>query len=92
MIASLRRMVTCHWSARRIERYLDNDPSAPLTLSEVRRLEEHLAVCEKCAHVGADQRALSRALSLWSQRRLVDEAALARMHDALNRVIAEGDR
>ena len=75
MITFLRRMATCHWSARRIERYLDNDPSAPLTLSEVRRLEEHLAVCEECARVTPEQRALSRALCLWSQRRLVDEAA-----------------
>ena len=40
MITSLRRMVTCHWSARRIGRYLDHDPSAPLTPAEVKRLED----------------------------------------------------
>ena len=90
MITSLRRMVTCHWSARRIGRYLDNDPSAPLTPAEVKRLEDHLAVCEKCAGVTAEHRALHRALSRWSQQRLPDEAALARLHDTLDRVTSEG--
>jgi len=92
MITSLRRMVTCHWSARRIGRYLDQDPSAPLAPEEVRRLEEHLAVCEKCTRVTDEQRALSRALTSWSQKRLVDEAALARMHDVLDRITGEEDR
>ena len=89
MITSLRRMVTCHWSARRIGRYLDNDPSAPLTEDEVRRLEEHLAICEKCAEATADQRALTRALARWSQQRLPDEAAMSRMHRTLDRITSE---
>lgn len=92
MITSLRRMVTCHWSARRIGRYLDQDPSAPLAPEEVRRLEEHLAVCEKCTRVTDEQRALSRALASWSQKRLGDEAALARMHEVLDRITGEDNR
>lgn len=92
MITSLRRMVACHWSARRIGRYLDQDPSAPLAPEEVRRLEEHLAVCEKCTRVTDEQRALSRALASWSQKRLVDEAALARMHEVLDEITGEEDR
>ncbi len=90
MITSLSRMVTCHWSARRIGRYLDHDPAAPLTENEVRRLEEHLAICEKCAAVTADQRALTRALARWSQRRLPDDAAVSRMHLTLDRITGEG--
>jgi anti-sigma factor RsiW len=89
VITTFRRMVTCHWSARRIGRYLDNDPSAPLSATEVRRLEEHLSICEKCAGVTAQQRALSRALSRWSRQRLPDDAALARMHQALDRITME---
>lgn len=93
MITSLRRMVTCHWSARRIGRYLDQDPSAPLRPEEVRRLEEHLAICEKCTRAADEQRMLSRALMAWSQRRLVDDTALVRMHDVLDRLTAtDGDR
>lgn len=90
MITSLRRMITCHWSARRIGRYLDNDPAAPLTPTEVRRLEGHLAICERCRGVTEEHRVLRRALSRWSQQRLPDEAALARLHATLDRVTAEG--
>jgi len=90
VITSLRRMVTCHWSARRIGRYLDNDPTAPLAPAEVKRLESHLAFCEKCSGVTAEHRALSRALSRWSQQRLPDQAALARLHATLDRITAQG--
>ncbi len=90
MITHLRRAVTCHWSARRIGRYLDNDPAAPLTPSEVQRLEEHLAICKKCADVTAEQRALSRALARWSQQRLPDETSMARIHDSLDRIVGDG--
>lgn len=90
MITHLRRAITCHWSARRIGRYLDNDPSAPLTPSEIKRLEDHLSVCEKCAQVTAEHRALSRALARWSQRRLPDDQAMSRIHDSLDRIVGDG--
>jgi hypothetical protein len=83
-------MVTCHWSARRIGRYLDDDPSAPLTRAEVRRLESHLAVCERCSGIRDEHRALHRALARWSQQRLPDEAALVRLHATLDRITTEG--
>ncbi len=89
MITSLRRMLSCHWSARRLDRYLDHDPTAPLTPAEIQRLEDHLAVCEKCRGVTAEHRALRRALSRWSLQRLPDEAALARLHATLDRITSE---
>lgn len=92
MITSLRRMVTCQWSARRIGRYLDDDPSAPLTEQEIRRLEEHLANCARCAQVTAEHRALSRALSLWSRQRLPDQGAMQRMQEVLDRITKEGSQ
>ncbi len=79
MIGTLRQMMTCHWSARRIQRYLDADPSAPLTPGEVARLEAHLAVCEKCSSVVGEHRALHRALSQWSRRAHVDPEAVDRV-------------
>lgn len=63
MMGAARQMLTCHWSARRIQRYLDADPGAPLTPGEVARLEEHLATCAKCATVVEQHRVLHRALS-----------------------------
>ncbi len=89
MISSARTMLTCHWSARRIQRYLDADPSAPLTPDEVERLEGHLAICEKCAEVYADHRLLRRRFAQWSQTRLPDAAMVARVRLAAHRAIAE---
>lgn len=65
MKQSLRQMITCHWSARRIQRYLDADPSAPLTPGEVAKIEAHLAMCEKCTQTAEEHRSLHRALSRW---------------------------
>lgn len=90
MIHALRQMVTCRWSARRIGRYLDADPSAPLTRAEVRRLEEHLAECERCGRATEEHRALRRALSRWSEHHhRPDAGSVARMHDALDRIVRE---
>ena len=82
MIA-IREMLTCHWAARRIQRYLDSDPSAPLTPDDVARLEAHLSTCEKCSGLLAENRALQRSLSLWSGG-AVDQRAVDRLHSFLN--------
>jgi anti-sigma factor RsiW len=92
VISSLRRMLTCHWSARRIQRYLDHDPSALLAPGEVRRLEEHLAICEKCTQVAAEHQALNRALARWSGQQPPDPASLARLHAAVDRLVNEEDQ
>lgn len=91
MSGAVRQMLTCHWSARRIQRYLDADPAAPLTPGEVTRLEEHVATCEKCSEVLRQHRVLHRALSVWSRRRPVDPASVDRMRDVLHD-LTEGRR
>lgn len=73
-------MWTCHWARRSVHRYLDADPSLPLTAHEVRRLEAHLATCARCATTAEDYRRLRRALTEWSQRRAPDPAMAERMH------------
>ena len=82
MTGTLRQMLTCHWSARRIQRYLD--AAARLTPGEISRLEEHLATCEKCTQVAAEHRALHRALSLWSGGTTVDPRSVDRVRDFLS--------
>ena len=84
MSGALRQMLTCHWSARRIQRYLDADPAAPLTPGEVARLEAHVAECERCAEVLRQHRTLHRVLSGWSRRRPVDPAAVDRVREFLD--------
>ncbi len=89
MMSSLSTMLTCHWSARRIQRYLDADPAALLDPAEVQRLEAHLAICEKCAAAAEEYRGVRRALARWSQRRLPDPAITARVRLAAEGLMAE---
>lgn len=87
MSGTVRMMLACHWSARRIQRYLDADPSAPLTPGEVARLEAHLAVCERCHGVVVEHRTLHRALARWSGRASVDSGAVDRVRTFLDDLV-----
>lgn len=89
MMSMLTTMWTCRWSARRIQRYLDSDPSAPLTTAEIHRLEAHLATCEKCTAAAEEYRGLRRALMRWSQARTPDPTLVARVQETAERLIAE---
>ncbi len=86
----LTRLWTCRWARRHLQRYLDADPSAPLTAAEIRRLRSHLATCERCAELAEDYRGLRRALAAWSQRRAPKPALVARMHTTVQH-LAAGD-
>lgn len=86
MMMSLRDLVACHWSARRIQRYLDVDPSATLPPQEVARLETHLAVCERCSQLTSEHQALRRALGSWSGAVTPDEAGLTRLRSVVDQL------
>ncbi len=89
MMSSFSTMLTCHWSARRIQRYLDADPVALLGPAEVQRLEAHLATCRKCAAKAEEYRGVRRALARWSQRRQPDPAITARVRVGAERLMAQ---
>ena len=89
MTGTLRQMLICHWSARRIQRYLDADPAAPLTPGEIARLEGHLATCEKCTRVLSEHRVLHRALSRRSGASEVDPQSVARVRAFLSTISDE---
>lgn len=92
MRQSLMQMVTCRWSARRIQRYLDADPVAHLTPGEVARIEAHLAICEKCTQTAAEHRALHTALArLWGEDGL-DPASTGRLRAFLADIVVEEPR
>ncbi|MCE0486546.1 zf-HC2 domain-containing protein [Ornithinimicrobium sediminis] len=92
MKQSLRQMITCHWSARRIQRYLDADPSAPLAPGEVARLEAHLAICDTCAKVAEEHRILHKALSRWSGAVVDDDAAVQRLQSFVDSLVEDEQR
>ncbi len=87
MIRAIRMMVTCHWSARRIQRYLDSDPAALLDPSEIQRLEAHLAECDKCKAAAAEYRQIDSALSRWAARRMPDPQSVTHMHEVVYRLV-----
>ncbi len=87
MIKVIRMMVTCHWSARRIQRYLDSDPAALLDDAEIRRLEAHLAECERCRDLATEYRQIDSALSRWASRRMPDPDSVAHMHEVVDRLV-----
>ncbi|TAM85244.1 MAG: zf-HC2 domain-containing protein [Jatrophihabitans sp.] len=90
MITMVRGMLTCRWAARRIQHYLDADPAAHLDAVEVARLEAHLAACARCGGRADQYRALAAALRSWSDRNTPDPRLVARMHDAAERIVAQG--
>lgn len=87
MIRAMRMMLTCHWSARRIQRYLDSDPAALLDPAEIERLEAHLAECDKCRAAATEYREIDSALSRWASRRMPDPDSVNHMHDVVDRLV-----
>ncbi|PFG19145.1 anti-sigma factor family protein [Serinibacter salmoneus] len=79
MITTIRELMRCHWTGRRIPRYLDHDPAAPLTPAEVERVEEHLEACGRCREAVRENRVLRLAMSRIPQRVPMDPGTLERM-------------
>lgn len=89
MNQSLMQMITCHWSGRHIQRYLDADPAALLTGDEVARIEAHLAICDKCTQLAAEHRALHGALSRLIGEAGTDAESVARLREFLTDITEE---
>lgn len=81
-------MWRCRWARRRLQRYLDADPSAALSELEVRRLQAHLATCQRCRAIEGEYRGLSRALAGWSGDHTPDPEVVARLRLASQRLMS----
>jgi anti-sigma factor RsiW len=92
VISEVRRMMSCHFTARRLQRYLDADPSVPLDPAEIRRLEEHLAGCAPCASAVADFSSMRRAMLVLSRLVGPDRTAVARLHHVVDQLLEEDRR
>lgn len=85
-----RTMLGCRWTARRLQQYLDADPSALLDASEVSRLEAHLAACERCTAVLSEYRGLQKVFARWASQTQPDPDTLARLN-ALAHSLSSGE-
>lgn len=83
------RMMTCRWAARRLQRYLDQDPSGLLPDADLRRLEAHLATCEKCQGLASEYRSVSGMLARLSLTCEPDVATIERVQQRLELVLDE---
>ncbi|MDJ0396133.1 zf-HC2 domain-containing protein [Rhodococcus sp. G-MC3] len=86
MIRAARMMLTCHWSARRIQRYLDADPAASDGPTDIRRLEAHLTVCETCRGAEQELQQISAALSVQT---MPDQNSVEHVRDFLDRLTGD---
>lgn len=89
MIAAIRTMLRCRWSAQRIQRYLDQNPSAPLTSADCSKLVAHLDICARCTAAADEYRGLRRTLLRWSQGRFIDPDAVRRLRGVSEQLITE---
>lgn len=55
-------LARCHWTARRLQRYLDADPAAPLSAADALRVKSHLRDCDRCRAAGGEYRSLTKLL------------------------------
>lgn len=85
-------MLSCHFTAKRLQRYLDADPAAPLEPAEIRRLEAHLAECDRCSSAAADFRSMRWAMLRLSRLVGPDPAAVQRLHRAVDQLLEEDRR
>ena len=76
----------CKWATRRLQRYLDMDPAAPLSESEVSRVRAHIADCEKCSTSVADYKQINSALRRLGASKVPDEMSLLRLKSAIDQI------
>ncbi|MEN8707079.1 MAG: zf-HC2 domain-containing protein [Nocardioides marinisabuli] len=85
-----RSMLECWWSGRVLDRYVEQQPAAPLGRAERERLERHLAVCGRCASSAAERRRVHAALDRLGAGHTPPPASLRRAHDVV-RDLTHGD-
>ncbi len=78
-LSLMRAMVTCRWTGRRIQQYLDVDAAAPLTPAEVARLEAHLEECDRCTQLTREFRVMRGAFGRWAASDPPDPEAVHRL-------------
>jgi len=90
-MTSIGQLMECRRTARNLQRFLDRDPSAPLSDEDRRRVEVHLAECEKCAALSEEYQVLHRSLEVLGATMEPEPEAVDRVRLALQKALdAEG--
>ncbi len=87
VMTSIAQMWECRRTARNLQRFLDRDPSAPLSDEDRRRVEIHLQECEKCATLSAEYRILHQWLDRLGESMEPAPEAVQRVRLALDRAL-----
>jgi predicted anti-sigma-YlaC factor YlaD len=91
-MTSIRQLRECHRTAKKLQFFLDRDPSAPLSDEDRRRVQAHLAECEKCSTLSSEYQALHASLQQLGSSMTPEPQVVDRVKVALNRALeAEGN-
>lgn len=77
-------MRECRWIRGHLSEYLDRDPSTPWSEKDMTRLENHIAICKKCASLSQDYRETSAALIQYRQS--LDAESIKRLTETLSKL------
>lgn len=86
-MTSVRQMLECHRTARLLQRFLDRDPSAPLSDDDRIRVQAHLDECEKCAGLSQEYQALHQSLQRLGAAIGPEPEAIERVRQAVERAL-----
>lgn len=86
-MTSIGQMRECRRTAKNLQRFLDRDPSAPLSDEDRRRVELHLAECEKCTALSEEYQVLHQSLQHLGASMEPDPASVDRVRLALERAL-----
>lgn len=86
-VDELRLLPECRRTRRRLQRFLDRDPSAPLTAAEEREVQAHLEICEKCQNLAADFTALHASLGRLGAGLAPEQDVIDRVHGFLDSIV-----
>ena len=73
----------CKLNSRRLSRYIDRDSSAPLTDSEILKVESHLAECDKCTAAFQDMTKMKSTMRWLGSSQILDESSIKRLKQSL---------
>lgn len=83
--------IHCKINSRRLSRYIDRDLFAPLSDSEILKVREHLAECEKCTAAILELTSMKSTLRWLGSSKLPDESGIERIKQSLIRDFKDSD-